>query len=149
MRINHISNTNKKGGQPASTNRHVPKIHEERNADSIARREGKSKMKRTKSMIYKPTEESRELLLCATNDGDLYRRMILPAIENLRKKAKKGNYDSDKAVDLYYYIATEASNIYNKNFGYSFSVQDRFTAAVDMEEYYREDQVFYDLEVSA
>ena len=100
-------------------------------------------------MIYKPTEESRELFLCATNDGDLYRRMILPAIENLRKKAKKGNYDSDKAVDLYYYIATEASNIYNKNFGYSFSVQDRFTAAVDMEVYYREDQVFYDLEVSA
>lgn len=35
---------NKKGGQPASTNRHVPKIHEERNADSIARREGKCNM---------------------------------------------------------------------------------------------------------
>ena len=41
--------------------------------------------------------------------------------------------------------ATEASKMYNKDFGYSFSVQDRFTAAVEMEEYYKEDQVFYDL----
>ena len=106
-------------------------------------------MKRTKSMIYKPTEESRELLLCATNDGDLYRRMISPIIENLRKKAIKGTYDSEKAVDSWYYVATEASKIYYKNFGYSFSVQDRFTAAVDMEEHYREDHVFYELEVSA
>ena len=56
-------------------------------------------MKRTKSMIYKETVESRELLLYATNDGNLYHRMILPVIENLRKKAKKGTYDKEKAVD--------------------------------------------------
>lgn len=103
-------------------------------------------MKRTKSMIYKPTEESRELFLVATNDGDLYRRMITPIINNLRKKAIKGTYDKDKAVDAYYYAATEASNQYKKDFGYSFSVQDRFTAAVEMEEYYREDEVFYGIE---
>lgn len=102
-------------------------------------------MKRTKSMIYKETTESRELFLYATNDGDLYRRMILPTIENLRKKAIKGTYETEKAIDAYYYIATEASKMYNKDFGYSFSVQDRFTAAVEMEEYYKEDQVFYDL----
>lgn len=102
-------------------------------------------MKRTKSMIYKETVESRELFLYATNDGGLYRRMITPTIENLRKKAAKGQYDKEKAVDAYYYIATEASKRYNKDFGYSFSVQDRFTAAVEMEEYYREDEVFYNL----
>lgn len=102
-------------------------------------------MKRTSSMIYKETTESRELFLYATNDGDLYRRMILPTIENLRKKAIKGTYETEKAIDSYYYIATETSKMYNKYFGYSFSVQDRFTAAVEMEEYYKEDQVFYDL----
>ena len=100
-------------------------------------------MKRTKSMKYNETAESRELVLYATNCGDLYRQMITPAIENLKKKAAKGKYDADKAVDLYYYIATEASKRYNREFGYSFSVADRFTAAVEMEAYFREDEVFY------
>ena len=103
-------------------------------------------MTRTKSMIYKETEESRELFLYATNDGDLYRRMITPVIQNLRKKAKKGIYDKEKAVDAFYYVACEASKMYQKDFGYSFSVQDRFTAAVDMEESYREDEVFFELD---
>lgn len=102
-------------------------------------------MKRTKSMTYKETVESRELLLYTTNDGNLYHKMILPVIENLRKKAKRGTYDSEKAVDAYYRIACEASKMYNKDFGYSFNVQDRFSCAVDMEEYYRDDQVFYEL----
>lgn len=96
-------------------------------------------------MIHKETVESRELFLYATNDGDLYRRMTAPTIENLRKKAVKSQYDKEKAVDAYYYIATEASKRYNKDFGYSFGVQDRFTAAVEMEEYYRDDEVFYNL----
>ena len=104
-------------------------------------------MKRTRSMIYKKTTESRELFLYATNDGNLYRRQITPVIENLRKKAIKGTYDKEKAVDAYYYVACAASQTYNKDFGYSFSVQDRFTAAVEMEEYDREDEVFYVLEV--
>lgn len=97
-------------------------------------------------MNYNETTESRELFLFATNDGDLYRKMILPIITNLRKKAIKGMYDKEKAVDAYYYASCEASKMYDKEFGYSFSVADRFTAAVDMEEYYREDQVFYGLE---
>lgn len=102
-------------------------------------------MTRTKSMIYKETAESRELFLYATNDGRLYTRMIKPVIENLRKKAVKGNYDKEKAIDAYYHIATEASKMYNKDFGYSFNVQDRFTAAVEMESYFRDDEVFYNL----
>lgn len=102
-------------------------------------------MKRTKNMIYNETTESRELLLYATNDGNLYRQMITPVIASLRKKAVKGTYDKEKAVDAFYRIATEASKKYNKDFGYSFSVSDRFTASVDMEEYYREDEIFYGL----
>ena len=103
-------------------------------------------MKRTRSMIYNETTESRELLLYATNDGELYRQMITPVVNNLRRTASKGWYDSEKAVDAYYRIACEASKRYNRDFGYSFSVTDRFTAAVDMEKFYRDDEVFYDIE---
>lgn len=104
-------------------------------------------MKRTKSMKYQETTESRELLLYATNNGDLYRSMITAVIANLRKKAVKGAYDSEKAVDAYYRVACEASKMYNKDFGYSFSVADRFTVAVDMERCYKE-EVFCGLEVA-
>lgn len=96
-------------------------------------------MKHTKSMKYNETTESRELFLYATNDGDLYRHMITPVINNLKKKLAKGMYDAEKAVDAYYHIATEASNKYYKDFGYKFSVGDRFTVAVDMEAYYKEE----------
>lgn len=96
-------------------------------------------MKRTTSMIYKETEESRELFLYATNDGNLYRQSITPAIENLRKKYNKGIFDREKAIDLFYYIATSASKLYNKDFGYMFDVQARFTAAADMVDYYMDE----------
>ena len=99
-------------------------------------------MKRTKTMIYKPTEEARELFLYATNDGDLYRHMTTPVITNLKKKLAKGIYDTDKAVDAYYHIATEASKKYEKDFDYAFGVADRFTVAVDMEAHYREEIEF-------
>lgn len=102
-------------------------------------------MKRTKSMQYNPTIESNELFLFATNDGDLHTRMIQPVISNFRKKAAKGTYNSEKAVDSYYYIACEASKMYSKEFGYSFSVADRYTAAIEMEKHYKEDHVFYEL----
>ena len=57
-------------------------------------------MKRTASMKYNETAESRELFMYATNCGNLYRQQILPAIANLRKRVIKGTYDADKAVDL-------------------------------------------------
>lgn len=104
-------------------------------------------MKHTKSMVYKPSTESHELFLYTVNDGDLYEHMTSPIIENLKKKAKKGIYDSEKAVDLYYNLATAGSKAYCKDFGYSFSVQDRFTCAVDMEAYYKE-EVFFELELA-
>lgn len=96
-------------------------------------------MKRTKSMIYKETTESTELFLYTVNHGDLYRRMITSVIENLQKKERKGIYDSDKAVDLWYYVATEASNLYHKDFGYRFTVTERFTVATKLETYFEEE----------
>lgn len=103
-------------------------------------------MKRTKNMIYKETVESNELFLYIINDGYLYEHHTMPIINNLKKKAKKGVYDSNKAVDLYYNLATAGSDKYNKDFGYKFSVQDRFTCAVELEKYYKEDHVFYELD---
>ena len=99
-------------------------------------------MKHTKSMIYKETTESRELFLYATNDGDLYRQMVTPIIANLKKKAAKGVYDHEKAIDAFYYVATEASRHYFRDFGYKFGVTDRYTVACEMADYY-EEEVFY------
>ena len=79
-------------------------------------------MKHTKNMIYNPSTESRELFLYATNDGDIYRKMTTPIINNMKKKAEKGTYNTEKAVDAWYSVATEASNKYYKDFGYKFNV---------------------------
>ena len=95
-------------------------------------------------MNYNPTTESKELFLFATNDSFLYHHHTEPIIKNLKKKAEKGIYNSEKAVDLYYYLATAASEKYYKDFGYKFSVTDRYTAAVDLETYYN-DEIFYEL----
>lgn len=101
-------------------------------------------MKHTKNMIYKETTESRELFLYATNDGELYRHMTTSIINNMKKKAEKGTYNTEKAIDAWYNVATEASNKYYKDFGYKFSVTDRYTVAVDMAKYY-EEEIFYNL----
>lgn len=101
-------------------------------------------MKRTKSMVYKETIESNELYLYTINTGTLYTRSILPTLENLKKKYKKGIYDKEKAIDAFYHISTEAAKMYAKEFcsaDFRFSVQDRFTVAVEMEAYYFEDFV--------
>lgn len=88
-------------------------------------------MKRTKSMIYKHTEESRELQLYVDNTYDLY-RFIESVQDNLLKKISKGIYDGARAVDAFYHVACEASKAYNHDFGYAFSVQERYTVAVDL-----------------
>jgi hypothetical protein len=98
-------------------------------------------MKRTKSMIYKPTEESRELSLYAENSGRLWEMFLLPILDNLKKHAEKGNYNHDRAIDSLYNYMTIASNAYKKEFGYSFSVGDRFTAATELEQYIYEEYI--------
>lgn len=102
-------------------------------------------MKRTSSMTYHETDESRELELYTTNNGGLYRQMITPIINSLRKKYKRGTYDADKAVSLWYAVTTEGAKRYNKEFGSDsqwsrlFNVQCRYTVAVNLENYYKEE----------
>lgn len=103
----------------------------------------KAKMKRTKSMIFKESHESRELELYAYNcRSNSVRNLIECVIENLAKKYKKGVYESTKAVDLWYKVATVASQVYQKEFcddNWNFSVTDRFTAACNLEKDFFED----------
>lgn len=101
-------------------------------------------MKHTKSMIYTPSTEATELYIVASNNSKLYAERITPIIKMLRKKAEKGIYNPETAVDAYYPIATEASNRYFKDYGYKFTVTERYTAAVDLEECFR-DEVFEEL----
>ena len=94
-------------------------------------------MKRTKSMYINPSEEARELVLCTVNDGTMYAH-ITATVRSLAKHYKRGNYSTEKAIDAYYTIATEAAKKYTRDFGYMFTVTERFTAAAELEEYYRE-----------
>lgn len=97
-------------------------------------------MKRTSSMVFVNSIEAQELDLYIENDSTLYKQAQY-IIASLAKKVKKGIYDADKAVDAWYYLATEGAKRYAKEFGsadYSFSVQDRFSTAVMLEENYRE-----------
>ena len=93
-------------------------------------------MKTTKSMTFTPSTEARELLLFTVNHTELYRRSIMPVIESLQKKYNKGTYQTEKAITAFYHVATEASKLYAKDFGYLFTVTERFTAACDLEAYF-------------
>ena len=94
-------------------------------------------MKRTKSMIYQKTQESTELFYFTTNTESIYPQ-IQNTVRSLAKKFDKGVYDAEKAVDAFYYIACAASDLYKKWFGYGFSVADRFSAAVNLRDYFSE-----------
>lgn len=100
-------------------------------------------MKRTSSMIYTPSVEATDLFLTIVNNGVMYHR-IRGVIDNLRKKYTKGVYDHDKAIDAWYYIATEGAERYAREYaseGYRFTVTERYTVAVDLETRYFEDVV--------
>lgn len=99
-------------------------------------------MKRTKNMFYKESHNAENLYLYTVNTSEIYHKHTTPIIQNLRKKAKKGVYDSEKAIDIFYSLANIGAQFYNKEFKEEqvyFSVTDRFTVAVDLENRYRED----------
>ena len=113
---------------------------------------GKQEMKRTKSMIYKESDESRELFLYSVNSSVLYRQSIVPIVRNLAKKYSKGIFDKEKAIDAFYYAAENGAKLYCKEFSafpsdyvQVFSVTDRFSAAVEMADYYMENIIRNDL----
>lgn len=96
-------------------------------------------MKRTSSMTINPTDESRELYLYAVNSSNIYFRYMIPVTNVLSKKAKRSAYDTERAIDAWYTVATAASKAYQKDFGYSFSVNERFNAAIELEQSFIDD----------
>lgn len=96
-------------------------------------------MKITKNMYVENTAASRELEVYAINDRNIYFYQIKPVIANLNKKYVKGNFDATQAIVAFYHVATVASNKYLKDFGYKFSVTERWTAAYNLLQNYMED----------
>lgn len=98
-------------------------------------------MKITKNMYYNHTWESDELYLYAVNTENLYNGFAVPAISNLHKKYQKGTFDKDKAIIMFYRMATNASKQYQKEIDSDtrFSVTNRWTTACELLDYYMED----------
>jgi len=97
-------------------------------------------MKKTTSMIYTPSHEARELYVYTINCGRVgdYMNAIE---ENLRKKIRANKYDSEKALGAFYNLACEGSRMYGLDFGYTFDVTARYTAAVDMRNAFELDEL--------
>ena len=90
-------------------------------------------MKITKNMYYCWSRESEDLYLYIVNNRDLYFEVI-SACKTLAKHLKKHEYNKDKAIGYYYKIASKGAKKYKQDLGNSFSVTDRYTVAVDLEE---------------
>lgn len=89
-------------------------------------------MKLTSSMYENPTIESRELFLYCDNNAQLYKYSTRQVISNLQKKYKKGVFDRQKAIEAFYHITTQGSELYFKDFGYKFNVNQRWNAAIEL-----------------
>lgn len=92
-------------------------------------------MKITKSMFINPTSESRELYICTVNNGDVY-RLIQSVYKNLYKKYTSGKYDKELAIVAWYHVVNQESKIYNRDFDYMFTVNERYNAAIELESHY-------------
>ena len=98
-------------------------------------------MKRTSSMVYNRTPESEELLSFIINKAEINTVYTQPLITHLQMRYDSCKFDENKAIDAFYRIATESSKIYARIFAssnYKFTVQQRFTTAVDLLNYYKD-----------
>lgn len=98
-------------------------------------------MKITKNMYYEHTWESDELYLYTVNTENLYTGFAVPAIYNLHKKYLNGTFCKDKAIVMFYRMATTAAKQYQTEIDPSvqFSVTTRWTTACDLLDFYLED----------
>jgi hypothetical protein len=63
------------------------------------------------------SDEAYELCVFTENDGDIYRSRTQPILKNLATKRAQGKYDSEKAVDLFMYLAEDGAKRYVKEHG--------------------------------
>ncbi len=105
----------------------------------------KSSRRPVKSGYEGDDAEAEELALYIKNTSELYHGITHSVIENLKKKARKGVYDKERAVDAWMYVADAGAKMYDKEFGSGrgsltmFSKSDRRKAAEELARYYEED----------
>lgn len=58
-----------------------------------------------------------ELVTYIENDETLYRQVIKPTIDNMKRKRKSGKYDDTLAVKAWMHVADEGVRKYDKEFG--------------------------------
>lgn len=85
----------------------------------------------------------RELELYAENTSEIYHRWTIPTLESLRKKYAKGQYDHEKAVKAWEYVAEAAAKMYHKEFGAGFWY-DTFNKATRTETAKILEEVYFD-----
>lgn len=95
------------------------------------------------------SEDVDELVLYITNDGDLYRQMTTPIINNMKRKHKNGNYDDTLAVKAWMHLTDAGVKKYDKEFGSGkgsvawLNKATREAIAEELKEYY-EDEISFD-----
>lgn len=92
------------------------------------------------------SDAAHELVLHADNNSHLHHGSHMPIINNLKKKAHKGVYDSEKAKKLWGYHADRAAQSYHKEYGDKsqpwhkmFTTHDRRQAAEHFEARHRDE----------
>lgn len=85
-----------------------------------------------------------ELALCTENDGDLYRQMTLPVIDNLKKKMAKGIYDEQLALKAWLNVVTAEARKYVREFGSPGDTIDRMFNLATREEAAKEVARYYE-----
>lgn len=90
----------------------------------------------------------RELVLYACNDGQTYRAVTTPTLDNLRRKIKRNTYDASKAHKAWEYVAEYAAKRYAKEFATPaewcsiFTAATRRAAALELMEYYNDELTY-------
>jgi hypothetical protein len=92
------------------------------------------------------SDEAHELVMHADNHAQLHHGSHMPIINNLKKKMKKGVYDSEKAKKLWGYHADRAAQSYHKEYGdkhvpwhHMFPTHVRREAAAHWEAHHRDE----------
>ena len=83
-----------------------------------------------------------DLALCIENDEDLYRRFVTPAIENLKRKIKRGVFDETLAIQLFYYVVENSLKSHARWFPYELkdvSVPTRYLAAEELYNFFEDE----------
>ena len=113
-------------------------------AKEIASAFTKSSRRPVKSGYEGDDAEAEELALYIKNTSELYHGITKSIIENLKKKARKGVYDKERAIDAWMYAADAGAKMYDKEFGSGrgsltmFSKSSRRKAAEELARYYEE-----------